>query len=371
MIVGLFSELLAAGGVQRAGRHTAAVAAMYAAAHGMPYRFLSLNDVRGEHTVQVGTTQFSFAGFAKNKVQFALAAMRAADSRARLILALHPNLAPIVAAMKFRSRASRSMIFAHGIEVWRPLGGLRGISLRRADWIVAPSEDTAHHVVADQRVDAEKVRALPWGLDPEFEARLATQSSPPRPAGFPAQGPVILTVGRWDPAERYKGVDTLISALPRVLPAVPGARLVAVGSGPDRARLERLAQDAGVAAQIVFLAGLTQAELFACYAHCDIFAMPSAGEGFGLVFLEAMAHAKPVIGGAHGGTPEVVADGASGLLVPHADVEKLSGALQTLLIDAPRAKEMGLCGRERVRAAYTFERFKGRLEDLLRKVLQE
>lgn len=371
MIVGLFPELLAAGGVQRAGRHTAAVVASHAEAHRMPYRFLSLNDARGEHTVQVGAMRFSFAGFAKNKVHFALTALRAADSRARLILALHPNLAPILAAMRFRASMSRSMIFAHGIEVWRPLGGLRGISLRRADWIVTPSEDTARHVFVDQRVAAEKVRTLAWGLDPEFETRLASQIVPPSPPGFPSQGPVILTVGRWDPAERYKGVDTLISALPRVLPAVPGARLVAVGGGPDRARLEQLSQDAGVAAQVVFLGGLTQAELFACYAHCDVFAMPSGGEGFGLVFLEAMAQGKPVIGGAHGGTPEVVADGVTGLLVSHGDVERLSAALQTLLTDTNRANAMGLRGRERVRAAYTFERFREGLEDLLRKVLEE
>jgi glycosyltransferase involved in cell wall biosynthesis len=94
-----------------------------------------------------------------------------------------------------------------------------------------------------------------------------------------------------------------------------------------------------------------------CYAHCNVFALPSRGEGFGLVFLEAMAHGKPVIGGAHGGTPDVVEDGVTGLLVPHGDVALLSGALESLLTDPARASAMGERGRESVQTAYTFEQF--------------
>ena len=104
-------------------------------------------------------------------------------------------------------------------------------------------------------------------------------------------------------AEKYKGADNLIAALPSVLKAAPDTSLVLVGDGDDRPRLEHLARDLGVSEHAHFLFGLTPEQLFACYANCDIFALPSRGEGFGLVFLEAMAHGKPVIGGAHGGIP--------------------------------------------------------------------
>src|SRR6202040_1246125 len=103
--------------------------------------------------------------------------------------------------------------------------------------------------------------------------------------------------------------------------------------GGDRLRLEQLARDSGVADHIHFLFGLSQEELFACYAHCDVFALPSRAEGFGLVFLEAMANSKPVIGGAHGGTPDVIEDGVTGTLVPPGDAVILSSAIQSLLTD--------------------------------------
>ena len=87
------------------------------------------------------------------------------------------------------------------------------------------------------------------------------------PSGFPRAGRIILTVGRWDTAERYKGADTLIAALPRVLKAAPDASLVLVGDGDDRPRLEQLARDLGVLEHAHFLFGLSPEQLFACYAR--------------------------------------------------------------------------------------------------------
>jgi len=365
MIVGLFMEMLSAGGVQRVSRHVAAVTANLAAERGLAYRFLSFTDPQGLHTVRVGSHEFQFSGHARDKSQFVLAALRAAGRQPVLVIALHPHLAPIVAAMRFRSGKFRSIVFAHGLEVWQPLGWPRGAALRNSDLVTAPSRDTAQHLISDQKISAKKVRQLAWGLDPEFEARLQTQIAPARPAAFPGGARIILTVGRWDPNDRYKGADTLISVLPRVLEIVPDAVLILVGDGDDRPRLEQLAGKSGVADHIDFLFGLSQAELFACYAHCDVFALPSRGEGFGLVFLEAMANSKPVIGGAHGGTPDVIEDGVSGLLVPHGDLATLSNALVSLLTDPGRASEMGAQGRRRVQENYTFEQFQSGLSRLL------
>src|SRR6202051_3900577 len=262
-IVGLFTDVLPAGGVQRAGRHVAAVTAQFASDRGMTARFLSLNDPQGLHTVRVGSLEFSASGYAGSKIQFALAALRAASRKPALVIALHPHLAPIQWAMKTRGGKFRSMVFTHGIEVWQPLVWPRGAALRRADLVIGPSADTVQHLISQQHLLARKVQRLPWGLNPEFEARVAMTTTLSPPPGFPRTGRVILTVGRWDPAERYKGADTLIAALPRVLQTVPDAVLVLVGDGEDRPRLEALASDAGVADHIHFLFGLTQEDLFA------------------------------------------------------------------------------------------------------------
>ena len=369
MIVGLFTEMLSAGGVQRAGRHVAAVTAEFAAERGVSCRFLSLNDPQGLHTVRVGSSEFSVSGYARSKSQFVVAAMRAAGRKPSLVIALHPHLAPIVWAMRARSRKFRSIVFAHGIEVWQPLGWPRGPALRQADLVIGPSADTVQHLISNQGINAGKVQRVPWGLDPEFEARLASPVQTALPRGFPERARIILTVSRWDPADRYKGADTLIAALPRVLQAAPDAFLVLVGDGEDRPRLEQLAHELGVSERTRFLYGLTQDELFACYANCEVFALPSSGEGFGLVYLEAMAYGKPVIGGAHGGALDVVEDGVTGWLVPHGDIERLSRALESLLADPVRAREMGARGRDRVARKFSFEQFRFQLTQLLDGVL--
>ena len=246
MIIGLFTEMLSTGGVQRAGRHVAAVAAEFGAERAVSCRFLSLNDPQGLHTVRVGSSEFTVSGYAHSKSQFVIAAMRAAGRSPSLVIALHPHLAPIVWAMRTRSRKFRSIVFAHGIEVWQPLGWPRGAALRQADLVIGPSGDTVRHLISDQRIPPEKVQRVPWGLDPEFEAQLAAPIQAALPRGFPERARIILTVSRWDPADRYKGGDTLISALPHVLRKVPDSFLVLVGDGEDRPRLEQLARDLGV-----------------------------------------------------------------------------------------------------------------------------
>jgi glycosyltransferase involved in cell wall biosynthesis len=368
-IVGLFTDVLPAGGVQRASRHVAAVAAKFASEHSMPVRFLSLNDPRGLHTIRTGSVEFSVSGHAGSKIQFALAALRAAGRQPAMVIALHPHLAPVVWAMRARCRKFRSIVFTHGVEVWQPLGWPRGAALRRADLVIAPSADTVKHLISEQHILPEKIRRLPWGLDPEFEARVAAAASLSLPPGFPGSGRVILTVGRWDSAEQYKGADTLIAALPRVLKIAPDASLVLVGDGDDRPRLEHLARELGVSERAYFLRGLTPEQLFACYANCYLFALPSSGEGFGIVFLEAMACSKPVIGGAHGGIPDIVEDGVTGLLVPHGNAERLAQALETLFNHPGLGGEMGARGRVRLAKHFSFEQFQLQLNEILKNVL--
>jgi glycosyltransferase involved in cell wall biosynthesis len=320
--------------------------------------------------VRVGDLEFSVSGYAGSKLAFTLAALRAAAREPDLVIGLHPHLAPVVWAMKARAAKFRSIIFTHGVEVWQPLGWPRGAALRRADLVLAPSTDTRQHLISDQRIPAGKVQRLAWGLDPEFEAWLsATPDLHSLPPGFPEAGRIILTVGRWNSAERYKGADTLIAALPHILGVAPDASLVLVGDGDDRSRLEQLARRLGISEQAHFLYGLTSEQLFSCYANCDVFALPSRGEGFGLVFLEAMANSKPVVGAACGGIPDVVEDGATGLLVPPGDVNRLAQALEFLLTDPLQAAEIGARGRESVEKHFSFSQFQSHLMEILNQVL--
>ncbi len=364
MVIGLFPELLAPGGIQRVGRHVAAVLAAFAQERGVAYRFLSLNDPPGPHHLRVGSSDFAFLGFRRRKVRFGLMAAGVAGSRAGLVIAGHPHLAPVAWALKARSERLAVVVLSHGIEVWQPLSWVRRQALRRADLVLAPSSDTVRHLEMDQGVAPARLRRLPWGLDPQFSEFLEQPAECPLPAGFPS-GRVILTVGRWSAKERYKGLDTLIAAMPRLLQEVPDAHLVAVGDGDDRPRLERLARELGLENRVRFLGSMTQAELSACYAHCSVFALPSRGEGFGLVFLEAMAHGKPVVGGAHGGAPEIIEEGVTGRLVSYGDVTRLSEILRELLMDEALCQRMGARARERILGEYSFDAFAARFREVL------
>jgi glycosyltransferase involved in cell wall biosynthesis len=363
MIVGLFPELTSPGGVQRAGRLTAAAMAAFAERHGEQVLFLSLNDASEASPFSVGLQQIQFSGFHYSKARFLRAAWKAARCQPTLIFALHPNLAPVVAVMKLAAPSARTAIFAHGIEVWSPLPWLRRKCLQRADLAFAPSSHTARELAAQQGLPSEKIHRLPWSLGPEFSGTLNAASGPP-PDGFPS-GRIILTVGRWDAREAYKGVDHLILALPKLLESVPDVHLVAVGSGTDLPRLEALAQESGVPHRVHFLSGISNDQLAAAYSASDIFALPSRGEGFGLVFLEAMSHGKPVIGGTHGGTPDVIADGADGYLIEYGKVDQLEDRLRHLLNNEEARRHMGARALERVCRDFTFGRFCENLESLL------
>ena len=365
VLIGLFPELDAPGGVQRAGRHIAAVLTEFAAGRGMECRLLSLNDSQEQHRMSVGNREFVFTGCARSKGRFTATAMRVARWRAKLVIAAHPNLGPVTRAMKLVAPRMKTIVCTHGIEVWEPLSRMRRQALRKANVVLAPSRSTAEHVSAEQGVAPGHLRVLPWGLDPQFEALLNARPQPAPPSNFPT-GRVILTVGRWQESERYKGMDTLITALPRLLPRWPDLQLVIAGDGDDRPWLEQLTEKNGVRLHVHFFAGLSYAELAACYAACEIFALPSAAEGFGLVYLEAMAQGKPVIGGAHGGAPEVIKDGVTGYLVQHGDAVQLSTSIETLLAHPEIGREMGSRGAHRVENEFRFNVFAKAFKKILR-----
>ncbi|MHB8753361.1 MAG: glycosyltransferase family 4 protein [Candidatus Acidiferrales bacterium] len=327
--------------------------------------FLSLNDANGEHEAAAGSLHFQFRGFGRNKTHFVSAALRVARAHPSVIFAAHPNLAPIAAAMKLLARKAQVIIGTHGIEVWQPLPALRRRALRRADLVIAPSSDTARKLLDVQGLNEMDVRRLPWPVDPEFLELADSHEKLPRPAGFP-EGRVVLTVGRWAADERYKGADLLIQATAELAGEFGDLKLVLAGSGDDLPRLQKLARESGAQGHIQFLTNLSRSELAFCYDSAEIFALPSIGEGFGLVFLEAMAFRKPAIGTASGGIPDIVEDGVTGLLVDPKNPSSLPGALRVLLSNNELRLNMGQRAGEIVRARYDFKTFKISLARLLR-----
>lgn len=370
-ITGLFPELLGVGGVQEAGRLASLALHQIARRRGWSVSFASLNDPSGPQECSIDGNAIPVQGFARAKIKFIRAAIRsarAADGARHIILAGHPNLAPIAVWLQKMSPRARAIVMAHGVEVWQPLPLVRRAAIRAARLVTGPSSHTIRKLLDAQRVASSRTRLLPWPLNPEF-LRLTPRTDLPLPTHFP-QGKIILTIGRAAASEQYKGTDDLIRAVAQLQFEMPDLHLVSVGAGDDLARLQKVASESGASSRAHFLQRLSREDLAACYARADVFAMPSAGEGFGIVFLEAMAFAKPVIAAGCGGALDLVQDGVNGLLVPPRDPAALTITLRALLQDEPLRSTLGANGASMVREKHRFDAFEATLERLLEECVE-
>ncbi len=302
--------------------------------------------------LSVANVHFFAAEGSKWRLALAFAATRV-RFRSAVALFSHVNLAPLGLMTRPFGTPVRYAVMGHGIDVWALLNRVRRWGVRQAAVALANSSHTAQKLVEVQGVSPDRIRLLPFGyrLD-DVEDRL----SPPNHS-FPC----LLTVTRLDATERYKGVDTVIRSLPQVVKKYPSLVYTVIGRGADRQRLEALACDLGVSDHIHFQGFVPDDELKQAYDACDVFVLPSKKEGFGIVYLEAMACAKPVVAARAGGVPDVVIDGQTGILVEYGDVVGLSDALCSLLDDAALRARLGAAGRERVATHFSYRQFVDRL----------
>jgi len=360
MVLGLFGHLVEPGGVERVNRLTGAVLAGLAEAHHEECELLSLNDSPGAIAFEVGGRRLSGTAFGRHKAKLVVRALRLAP-RTRLAYFGHPNFAPLGALLRTVNPRLRYWVVSHGAEVWEPLPALTRLALRRAAGVTAPSRYTLDHLIRTQGLDPKRTALVPHGLDPGFIERDGPGTSV---VWKPVPG-LMLTVARLRRLEKGKGIDTVIQALPKVLEAAPHASLVVVGDGDHRPLLEDLAARLGVQPKVRFVGHVDERELKEFYRQAELFVMPSRQEGFGLVFLEAMAFGKPVVGGAFGGIPEIVVEGVTGYVVEYGNVEALAGRLICLLTNEGLRRRMGAAGKQRVIENYGFETFQRRLVELL------
>lgn len=359
LILGVFPGLTAVGGIQQVSRHAGASLAHFASRKSLRCELVALNDPRGGGVFEVGGRDYPFRGFARNKAAL-LAHLTVRARQTHLIFASHVNLGPLALWLKLLQGHARYWVTAHGMEVWDRLPLARRVALRKADGIIAVSRHTAEMTAEVQGVALEKIAVLPPALDPRHSA---PDGEPPR-WPVPPGSKVLLTVARLLASEPGKGVDTVIRALPRLLESFPNLYYVVIGDGDGRPPLEKLAAESGVAARVLF-PGSRSGSLRACYEAADVFVMPSRQEGFGIVYLEAMAAGRPVVGAACGGATEVIADGETGFLVSYGDVPALETCLATLLADDSLRLGMGEAGRRRAEERHRFEQFRECLISIL------
>jgi phosphatidyl-myo-inositol dimannoside synthase len=280
-------------------------------------------------------------GAARNLPLNSLALLEAARFRPELTLSAHIVASPAAAVIR-RAWRARTVQYFYAKEIGNK-PRLAAFAAGQAHASVSISSYTSG-LLAALGVGGGPISLIPPGVDLPDDARPQQ-----------ADRPTVLTIARL--ADRYKGHDVLARSLALVRERVPEVEWVVIGDGPLRGELQALARSNGVADCTRFLGAVSDEERNSWLRRADLLAMPSrlpgggrAGEGFGIVYLEAGAYGKPVVAGNVAGALDAVLDGESGLLVDPTDPTAVGEAITTLLLDGELARRMGAAGAEHARA---------------------
>jgi phosphatidylinositol alpha-1,6-mannosyltransferase len=323
------------------------------AAMGDSVRLLSLNDSLVDSSDIRKYSNSTFAEWEvcnRSKLRFVAAAFRMGRRSNRIICGHVAQLPVAWAVSKIKPSLSYYLV-AHGIEVWRPFSFLERRALKGARRVFCVSEFTRKQLLEHCPLPAGNAVVLSNALDPYLnpESTIAANDAVP----------TILTISRLSVADGYKGIGHLIAAMPAVSEAIPGARLRVVGRGDGLSRLQAQADKLRLSGIVEFAGYRSDKEIRRDLEQSRLFALPSQKEGFGLVYLEAMAHGRPCLGARSGGVPEVITP-ETGVLVEYGDIPGIASAIIAALRREWKLEPM----LERAKM-FSYLRFKERLASLL------
>ncbi|MGB3204741.1 MAG: glycosyltransferase family 4 protein [Crinalium sp.] len=252
------------------------------------------------------------------------------NPRFDLIVCGHLNLLPLAYMIRLWVR-SPILLVVHGIDAWQPSPNcLANNCVNKIDGIISVSELTKQRFLDWAKLDCIPEFILPNTVNIDHyrpEAKKSTLQDRYHLDGKT----VLMTLGRLDSRERYKGFDEVLELLPTLNQEIPNVAYLIVGEGGDRQRLEAKVKSLGIERQVVFTGFISEAEKADHYRLADAYVMPSKGEGFGIVFLEAMACGIPVVASKVDGSREAVLDGKLGIVVNPDDPEEVkAGILEAL-----------------------------------------
>jgi len=276
-------------------------------------------------------TKKQFRGFIEQRTKFVCnSVIRGFVSD--IVIVSHINLLFIAFLVKKLSPKTRIILYAHGIEVWRP------ISLRKRNFLIkncevwAVSEFTCQKLQTVHQVPKDRITVLPNCLDPflEIPEHFGKPDQLLKRHQLRANQPVLFTLNRLSSHELYKGYDMVIESLPDLLNEYPDIIYLLAGKADskEQVRLERLIESLGVSKHVSFIGFIPDEELSDYFRLADVFIMPSRKEGFGIVFIEAAACGCKIIGGDQDGSPQALLNGRLGTLINPEKKESLLTAVK-------------------------------------------
>ncbi|AFZ04796.1 glycosyl transferase group 1 [Oscillatoria nigro-viridis PCC 7112] len=284
---------------------------------------------------------------------------RLLQKRPERVFCGHIKLAPLIQTL-CQPLGIPYTILTYGKEVWEPLGPKYQTAMRQADSIWTISRYTrdslrdsfASRTCEINNLNPEKFHIVPCTVDENIF------TNRPKPQDLLEQynlvgAKILMTVARLRSTDIYKGVDVTIQALPQIAETFANVKYLVIGRGDDRPRLAKLADDLGVTERVIFAGFVPTENLAAHYQLADAYVMPSQ-EGFGIVYLEALACGVPVLAGDADGSADPLQDGKLGWRVPHRDAAAVAVAcVEMLRGEDKRCDRRWL--REQTLARFSFE----------------
>lgn len=308
-----------------------------------------------------------FKGFGGKRLQFVGHTLIEASCFHTIILG-HINLAVVGVLIKAFFPKVQIILIAHGIEVWQPQKGMKKSLLAKLNSIYCVSHYTREQLFRHHAfLQPEQCRLFPNTLDAYFTlpALCAKPADLLRQYQMTPETKVLLTVTRLQSSEKYKGYDTVVRLMPALLQMNPHIRYYIIGKADaaEAKRMQQLIETLQLQQHVFLLGFVPDALLQQHYLMADVFIMPSQKEGFGIVFIEAMACGLPVIAGNKDGSRDALLNGHLGTLVDPTDPAAILQALQQTLLQPPVMK--GELLQQEVWKHFSFTAYKLRLQRLL------
>ena len=276
----------------------------------------------------------------------------------------HINLLPAGWLVKILNPKTRLVLLTHGIEVWKKLGFMYRMMLRRCDGIISVSEFTKSKLELVNKVPPSKITVLNNCLDPFLPQPVTDNFNSMRAElGIPDSAKVMLTLTRLSVTERKKGYLDVISAMGKLLQEIPALYYVIAGGYDDEERnvIMKHAANCNVSNRVILPGFIPDDKLPSLFASCDLYIMPSIKEGFGIVFIEALYYGLPVIAGNADGSVDAMQSGRLGTLVTPGNIASIVQAIKETL----SGKGAGMIQSGEVMADFGFDRYQEKLQQLI------
>jgi len=276
----------------------------------------------------------NFRGFGVNRIMVIFKTIFKA-TRPDIIIISHINLAIIGLLVKTINPSCKVWLIAHGIEVWRPLSFLKKMFLNRCDKIICVSNFTKQQMISRHQTDPAICTVLNNAVDP-FMKLPATFTKPElllKRYRLKGKGPILFTLTRLASSEQYKGHDHVLSVIGKLKSKFPGIRYVLSGhhDHKEEIRIQKLITKYKVDEQVILTDFIEENELTDYFLLADLFVLPSKKEGFGIVFIEALACGLPVICGNSDGSIDAICNGQLGTAINADDVDELERVINEYL----------------------------------------